>query len=87
MARKRLLAVLVGQWLVLGAMVGLTFADLSAAVTTALVMALAAGQALSVLWFDMRLSEAPALVRLVAFGAAGWLSVLFGLGLADWLTR
>ncbi len=74
-------------WVLLAAEIGLDRAGLPFGLMTALVMLCAAGQALLVLWFDMRLGEAPALVRLVAFGAVGWLSVLFGLGLADWLTR
>ena len=87
MGRTGLIVVMAGLWLLLAAQLGLAFAGLPPAVTTGLVMVIAAGQAGLVLWFDMRLGEAPALVRLVAFGAVGWLSVLFGLGLADWLTR
>lgn len=87
MARGRLLLVLAGQWLLLAAMVLVNRAGLPPAVMTAVVLLAAAAQAGLLLWFDMRLGQAPGLVRLVAFGAVGWLAVLFGLGLGDWLTR
>jgi cytochrome c oxidase subunit 4 len=50
-------------------------------------LAIAAAKAALVLWFFMELRSGPPLLRLFAFGAVAWLSILFGLGFADWLTR
>ena len=40
-----------------------------------------------IFWFFMELRASSGLVRLFAFAGGFWLSVLFGLGLVDWLTR
>lgn len=81
----RIGAVLVGiaLLLLLAATVAATFFGLG----TAANMGIAAAKASLVLWWFMELRNSGALVRLVAFGSASWLLLLFGLGFADWLSR
>ncbi len=40
-----------------------------------------------IVWFFMHLREVPGIVRLAALGGVLWLAIMFGLSLADWLTR
>ncbi|MBL9048410.1 MAG: cytochrome C oxidase subunit IV family protein [Tabrizicola sp.] len=56
-------------------------------VSRVVTIALAAGQALVLLWYFLELRSATLLIRLVAAAGFFWLAVLFGLGLNDWLTR
>lgn len=83
----RLLAVLAVLWLLLAAQIGVNAAGIPSGVMTFLILTAAIIQAGLLLFFDMRLGDGPALIRLIALGAVCWLSILFGLGLTDWLTR
>jgi cytochrome c oxidase subunit IV len=51
------------------------------------IMLIAAMQALLIVWFFLHLRQAPPLIRLAAFAAFFWVTVLFGLSLSDYLTR
>lgn len=57
------------------------------ALAPAPILAIAALQALLILWFFLHLRRARALVRLAAFAAFFWVLILFGLSLGDYLTR
>jgi cytochrome c oxidase subunit IV len=52
-----------------------------------LVIGIASVQAFLVAWFFLHLRSATSLVRLSAFATFFWLTVMFALSLADYLTR
>jgi cytochrome c oxidase subunit 4 len=50
-------------------------------------LGIAAMKAALILWFFMHLRTRGPLVRLFALGGFVWLTLLFGLGFGDWLSR
>lgn len=80
------LAVWAALLLLLGLSLGVSFLPLGALQPT-LELAFAATQALLVAVFFMHLQESSPLVRLAAAVALVWLTILFGLTLADYVTR
>jgi cytochrome c oxidase subunit 4 len=53
----------------------------------AVTLGLAVAQAALLLWYFLELRTATGLIRLAAAAGFFWLSLLFALGLNDWLTR
>ena len=83
-SRLTLLAV----WIALLALLGLSMAASSLHWgTPALNLLAAALTAALIAWFDMHLVSGAGILRLLAVGLLLWLMIMFGLGLADWLTR
>ena len=70
----------------LGANMGLASLDLGALAPLP-ILAIAALQALLILWFFLHVRRAAALIRLAAFAAFFWVMILFGLSLGDYLSR
>jgi cytochrome c oxidase subunit IV len=72
--------------LLLAATMGVSQLELGA-LNPILNLAIAAAKAFLIVWFFMHVREGAPLVRLFAFAGLFWLLLLFGLSLADWLTR
>jgi cytochrome c oxidase subunit 4 len=70
----------------LAATIGVAHLELGA-LNPVLNLSIAAAKAFLIAWFFMHVREASPLVRLAAFAGLLWLVTLFGLSLADWLTR
>jgi caa(3)-type oxidase subunit IV len=82
--------VFLGIWLLLLVVLGVSMTATAlhlGAWTPALNLGVAAASALLIAWFDMHLESAAGLLRLFAGGLIIFLMIMFGLGLADWLTR
>jgi cytochrome c oxidase subunit 4 len=84
--RTVFLVVYLACLVLLGATIGVAHLELGA-LNPALNLSIAAAKAFLIAWFFMHLREASPLIRLVAFADLLWLLTLFGLSLADWLTR
>lgn len=80
------LGALVGLLLLLAATAGLAYVPLGA-FNLVLALAISTAKTLLVMLIFMRLRSASAVVRLVAIAGFAWLSLLFLITLADYLTR